>query len=266
MMCISKRTRYLLCFFPVEYFKRDNINDSKESYTDNMELTGADRLRRVFSQNEFGDLSPELANIVQGTSCATLLGGCIGAFVYSRTAFINFIENNQATQFQSHIDAKRKLQDTVSLGLFRGGIRWGSRIGLFCCSYLTISTLISVYRGKSSVIEYTAAGSVTGGLFRFHLGLRAIFVGTALGAIFGTIAGCGTLLTLWMTGTTVEEIRFWHYGWRENRNKLIREGLKEARMNQLPELLQKHNELVDQRAAEVVKTESEKNEKLTKVE
>lgn len=46
-----------------------------------------------------------------------------------------------------------------------------------------ITTSISVYRGKSSILEYLVGGGVTGALYKFSMGPRGMLVGGALGNI-----------------------------------------------------------------------------------
>lgn len=89
-----------------------------------------------------------------------------------------------------------------------------------------MTTIISVYRGKSSIIEYAVAGACTGSIYKFNLGLRGIAAGSLVGGSLGTIAGLVSLMLLKATGTTMEEVQFYQYKWRENRDNNIREGLK----------------------------------------
>lgn len=46
--------------------------------------------------------------MLQTTMTGTFIGACIGGFVFSKSAYINFVENNQATIFKSTNDAKVK--------------------------------------------------------------------------------------------------------------------------------------------------------------
>lgn len=43
---------------------------------------------------------------MQSALCGAFIGACMGGFVSSRVAYLNFIENNQATIFKSTADAK----------------------------------------------------------------------------------------------------------------------------------------------------------------
>ena len=88
----------------------------------------------IFSRNY--QVHPDLIGIWQTCCCSFLIGGLYGGFKYSRAAFINFIETNEATQFKSHLDAKRKLADKQFLALMKGGLAWGPRVCFFCTSFV----------------------------------------------------------------------------------------------------------------------------------
>jgi len=44
-----------------------------------------------------------------------------------------------------------------------------------------LTTSISVYRGYSSILEYVAAGCITGAIYKFNMGLAGMAVGGGLG-------------------------------------------------------------------------------------
>lgn len=80
-----------------------------------------------------------------------------------------------------------------------------------------------MYRNKSSIVEYLAAGGITGSLYKVNMGLRGMAVGGVLGGALGGIAGLLSLLVLRLSGTSMEEVRYWQYKWRLDRDKTIRE-------------------------------------------
>lgn len=57
------------------------------------------------------EVSLELHSVIQSTLGASIIGACLGGFVHSRNAYVYFIENNQATIFQS----TRQAQVSVNL-------------------------------------------------------------------------------------------------------------------------------------------------------
>lgn len=204
--------------------------------------TGKERLYLMFSIDEFGRVSSEVNSIYQAGFLGFLVGACYGGFINSRGAYMNFMERNQATAFQSSFEAKRKLQDQVTVNFAKGAFKWGWRLALFTTGYIGIQTVISVYRGKSSIYEYLTAGGVTGALYKFNMGLKGMTSGGLVGLTFGGIAGAISLAILKSTGTTMEEVRFWQYKWQANREQLINENMKKQSSADPDPLLDNHHD------------------------
>ncbi|XP_067003810.2 RPII140-upstream gene protein [Anabrus simplex] len=240
--------KYLISsILPFQLFDHDKISeDSKppRSYYEQIQEneTGWDRLHTMFSIDEFGNMSPELHSSFQATFLGLFIGACYGGFVRSRIAYLDFMERNEATTFKSHLDAKKQLQDRVTVGFAKGAFQWGWRLGLFSGSYVLISTSISVYRGKSSMVEYIVAGAVTGSCYKMNMGARGMLVGGLLGSLLGTFAGGVSLALLKATGMTMEEVRFWQYRWKDSRLKQTHKLFKDYKAADDPPLLTHHNE------------------------
>uniref|UniRef100_A0A1Q3FI42 Complex I assembly factor TIMMDC1, mitochondrial n=1 Tax=Culex tarsalis TaxID=7177 RepID=A0A1Q3FI42_CULTA len=233
----------LLPFTPNEHDKVDHESMQK-MYADapGDRQTGKERLYLMFSVDEFGRVSNEINSIYQAGFLGFLVGACYGGFINSRVAYMNFMERNQATAFKSSFEAKRKLQDQVTLTFARGAFKWGWRLALFTTSYIGIQTVISVYRGKSSVYEYLVAGGVTGAMYKFNMGLRGMTSGGLVGLTFGGIAGLLSLAILRATGTTMEEVRFWQYKWQDSRDQAIRDSIAKQSAGDPDPLLEGHHE------------------------
>lgn len=60
----------------------------------------------IIASSEFGSISPELNSIYQAGIVGLLVGVVYGGFIQSRYTYMNFMENNQASAFKSHIEAK----------------------------------------------------------------------------------------------------------------------------------------------------------------
>ncbi len=58
------------------------------------------------------------------------------------------------------------------------------------------------------------------------MGLRGMVAGGLVGGVFGTVAGGVSLLILKMTGKSMEEVRYWQYKWRIERDQAINESMK----------------------------------------
>lgn len=204
--------------------------------------TGKDRLYLMFSIDEFGRISSEVNAIYQAGFLGFLVGACYGGFVSSRVAYVNFMERNQATAFKSSFEAKRKLQDQVTVTFAKGAFKWGWRLALFTTSYIGIQTVISVYRGKSSIYEYLVAGGTTGALYKFSMGPKGMVSGGLVGMAFGGVAGLASLALLKASGTTMEEVRFWQYKWKASRDEAINDSMKMQSSEEANPLLEGHHE------------------------
>lgn len=82
---------------------------------------------------------------------------------------MEFMERNQATAFASHIDAKKKIQESVVMNFCKGGWKFGWRMGVFATMYVGISTTISVYRNKYTIFEYIVGGMATGAIYKWKV-------------------------------------------------------------------------------------------------
>jgi hypothetical protein len=56
--------------------------------------------------SEFGNLSKELVTITHVGAMSLFVGGVYGGIQNSKGAYMDFIQNNQATAFHDHIEAK----------------------------------------------------------------------------------------------------------------------------------------------------------------
>lgn len=112
----------------------------------------------------------------------------------------------------------------------------------FVLSDSGLQTVISVYRGKSSIYEYLVAGGVTGAMYKFNMGPKGMTSGGLVGMALGGAAGVASLAILKSTGTTMEEVRFWQYKWKVSRDEAINESLKMQSTEEADLLLANHHE------------------------
>lgn len=104
---------------------------------------------------------------------------------------------------------------------------------------------MSVYRGKSSIWEYIAAGSSTGALFRMNLGLRGMVAGSIVGGALGVVAGGASLGIMKLSGTSMEEIRYFQHQMHKKRIDLEQAGYaKQAESDNANPLLDAHHQLI----------------------
>ncbi|KAG7299562.1 hypothetical protein JYU34_016536 [Plutella xylostella] len=221
----------------------DNLNRKPKKEIN----TGYDRLKEMYTRNEYLEASVELYNVVQATFTGAFIGACMGGFVRSREAYLYFIENNQATIFTSTMEAKKKLQDYVTVAFAKGATYWGWRLALFTGIFSLVSTTISVYRGETSVIEYTVAGAITGGLYRANLGLAATCVGAGLGGVLSSFGGLAIVLLLKITGVTMEDIRRALHTIKEAREDQFNQAVEKAATIKNDDLTIQHDLLVQEK-------------------
>ncbi|CAH1400841.1 unnamed protein product [Nezara viridula] len=168
--------------------------------------SGWDRLKNVFTIDEYGEFTPELSNIYQTTIFAAFAGGCYGGIVFSRKAYLDFIERNEATKFKHHFEAKRELQNYVTVSFAKGAFKWSWRVCLFTGLYISFVTALHAYRGEPSIFNYIIGGLVSGAIYRINYGLRGVIVGGTVGSMIGLAGGCLTLNLLRLTGHTFDDI------------------------------------------------------------
>ncbi|KAF7993216.1 hypothetical protein HCN44_006276 [Aphidius gifuensis] len=188
--------------------------------------TGWAGIRSLFTFNEYGELRPELATATQMSTLCILGGMMFGGFLHARVAWIDFMENNHATMFANHIDAKKKLQDVVTFNMGKGAVKWGTKIGGFCTLCIFTNQFIAAYRGKPGIIEYIGAGALSGGLYKLNMGVRGLAVGTIVGAACGTVAGATSIALLKLTGYTMEDIQQTQYEIKNLRDERVRAAHK----------------------------------------
>ena len=67
--------------------------------------------------------------------------------------------------------------------------------------------IIQAYRQKSSILDYTVGGAISGGLLRMHHGLLNLGVGSLVGSVFGTVFGVVRYWQLKGMGIRYEDLR-----------------------------------------------------------
>ncbi|XP_059612476.1 RPII140-upstream gene protein [Phlebotomus argentipes] len=228
---LRSRVKYIsiMGFLPVAFEKQDEVKESKTAkdfLTRTVEDdTGMDRLRTMFSLDADEYISPELQSIKQAGLTGLFIGVLYGGFIRSRKAYLDFMERNDATSFTSHWDAKKQLQNEVTTNFAKGAWRWGWRLGLFSTTYVGFITMFSVYRGKSTIFEYSLAGLTAGALYKMNLGLRGMMAGGFAGCLLGTVGGVVSLSILKVSGMSMEEVRYWQHKWKVDRDTKISKNI-----------------------------------------
>ncbi|MPC23252.1 RPII140-upstream gene protein-like [Portunus trituberculatus] len=196
-----------------------NSKTAVSHLSERTEMTGLQRLKLMYSYDVYGNLSPELSMVIQSGLMGVFMGTVIGGTMHSKESYLSFIERNQGTAFQNIKEAQKELQNKVTVGFGRGAWMVGWRLGLFCSTFMLFTNSIAAYRGSSSVIEYSVGGFLTGAIYKFKLGPRASLAGGLVGGLLGTVAGIANTGILYLTGTSTDQLRKFHYEWQESRQE-----------------------------------------------
>ncbi|XP_078410970.1 complex I assembly factor TIMMDC1, mitochondrial isoform X2 [Cetorhinus maximus] len=169
--------------------------------------TGWDRIRELFDRNEMKRYPEEITNLWKSVIVAACVGMLYGGIPAAKHAKIRYIEQSQAEVYKNRLEAVRSAQDAAVRGFVRYGWRWSWRVTAFVAIFNTVSTGLSVYHDQDLLRYYSAAGAITGGLFRMNLGLGGFLAGTAIGALMGVPAGALILAMQKVGRETVRERR-----------------------------------------------------------
>jgi len=218
--------------------------DSKIYDEDLAKESGFRRIYNMLKPDEFDNVSPELNSVLQATFTAGVIGAMYGGIIRARTSYLTFLETNEASIFKTPLDAKKKLQDRVTMGFSKGAFQCGWRFAAFTFSYCGLATAISVYRGKTSMYEYMVGGAVTGVLYKANMGVRGIVVGGGLGLILGTVSGAATVFLLRITGKSMEELRYWQNNIQTSRSRAVDRIMEHTATEKPMPLLDEHDRVL----------------------
>ena len=188
---------------------------------------GMDRIKRML-QVDGGHITKELQAIITSTVTAVIGGFLFGGLMRARHIPETFIAENQASQFAGKIDAQRQLQYKFAMAFIKGGTNVALKLGLFCFLFSSSSTCLYVYRGKFELINFAAAGALTGSLYKLNMGIKGALAGSFAGTTLGTTYGLMTLGLLYITGTKIEDVYEVHANLMNMRRDLISKQAREC--------------------------------------
>ncbi|XP_006639151.3 complex I assembly factor TIMMDC1, mitochondrial isoform X1 [Lepisosteus oculatus] len=203
--------------------------------------TGWDRIKELFDRSEMQAYPEEILNIVKSGLTAAVVGMVYGGIPAARQAREHFIQQSQAEVYRHQVEAVRSAHNAAIRGFIRFGWRWSWRVAAFVTLFSTVSTGLSVYRDKNSLSHYSAAGAITGGLFRLNMGLSGMLACSAIGAVLGVPAGALMMAVQRLTGETHRERK------RRERRELYELKLAEwnARLNVTEGLIDEMSKVED---------------------
>lgn len=152
------------------------------------------------------DYYPERALIHQAVGLGAATTFFIASYFGSRNSYNTFIEVNRASAYSTKFTAERAAMDASVFGGLKQGMLYGGKTCLFIASFLSVSQALTVYRNKTSPLNYMIGGACTGALMRFHIGPRHLVAGSIIGSLIGVAAGALVYPIAKLTGETQEEI------------------------------------------------------------
>lgn len=236
------RIKCIVCgTLPLHPKTQEKMSDSESSRSyyawDREGLNGKDRLQQMYSVDELGSLSPELLSVYQAAFVGTFIGATYGGLMSVRNIAAAPKPPpppgpKQTMTFKPQDPLVKPKPVNVTAEFAKGAFSWGWRVGLIGGSVVLISSSISVYRGKTGVLEYIVAGGIIGSLSQVNQGLRATAVGGLLGTVLGTFGGCVAYGISVISGDTMEKRKFWRDGWKETQMKQTSEVMKKLRQEE----------------------------------
>lgn len=191
--------------------------------------------------SDFGCISPEASWVCVSTFVGLVFGGLHGGIRHAFIQRYQHLERNEATLYDSQRVALRTLMDKIHLGFIRGFFAHGFRVGFmiftivyvpswrcpcfraaFAFSFIRVwmefyrkvspffgisgtSTVLSSYRNKASVLDYTAGGVLAGSIYKFSLGPKGMVAGGFFGGFLATICGVMWVAMLKLSGIPLSE-------------------------------------------------------------
>ncbi|KAI4476967.1 hypothetical protein M0804_013147 [Polistes exclamans] len=213
-----------MAVYPIKEYL-GNYDTPKIPLAEDTEDTPMGRIRKIFISTEYEPLSKELQSLINFTSTAALVGIIVGGVTNTRGVAQQFIDNNEATRFYNHMDAKRSLQDKVTIAFAKGAYKFGWRLSVFCGLYEFIRIMLGAYYGKPSILHYMTGAGIAGFLFKLSLGVKGSLVGLIVGTVLGAIGGFFSLILIKLTGMSQEDLERIQYYWSHKRGAVFKEAM-----------------------------------------
>ena len=94
-------------------------SEKYQYYEDRSSSTWQQRLKYMWSYDEWGGVSPELMFVTQATWTSFIAASIFGAWHESNKIYRIFLEQNKYTMFQHPREAQRALQDRIVLAMMQ---------------------------------------------------------------------------------------------------------------------------------------------------
>lgn len=167
---------------------------------------GVYRVKRLYREILNGEESGEAGFIWKTWYHSMIAGGIIGATIGMRPVYNDFKTRFNEYQFQSKTAYARKLADCTLSTCIRNGFKFGWRAGLLALLFSTTTINLAVYHNDIRFTDMVFSFALTGGVYTFHRGPKAMLAGATLTGLAGIpVAGLFKGL-LWATDSTYAEL------------------------------------------------------------
>lgn len=195
--------------------------------------TGADRVREYY-RGMLNGYTGESSFVMETFGIGCVIGFVYGVTIDSRLIVQNFIRQHNEMTFEGEYLAKRKLHDYVFIQCIKKGFKTTWRAGLFPAMFSVGAFHSFAYRNYVQPLDFALTGFIVGGIWKFKMGPRGMFVGGATAAALGLVTGCIIYIAFWASDVTVPELRYWKAnavlrtdaGWRGKKRTMMREDSK----------------------------------------
>lgn len=68
-----------------------------------------------------------MQSMINYTQNGIMFGGFVGASIFSKNQYVDFLKNERASQFKWHWEAKRELTNRLTRDAIRGALLWGGK-------------------------------------------------------------------------------------------------------------------------------------------
>lgn len=212
---------------PFDIYEREKLGDEKrsaeilEGYQNPNALTLQQRLRIMWRVDPFGNVSPELGLISNGTAYA-IFAGAFGGFGYtSRKTFDRFVVENKHEMFKDPREAQATLRREMYKHGVNGSIKWALKLGI-CTLFYTASTQhLNVIQNDITIHGHAACGFVLGSLYRIIHGPRQMLVAGIFGVFMGSFEALCQKSLLWTRGHDYQSFMLQRYELMMTRNETV---------------------------------------------
>ena len=203
---------YLMNVPTLPHFNEDP-DDLYQQYKDRIMFlpvgeTGWERVKNLW-KGLLNGTAPEHEYVMETVCIGGTVGALWGVIFKSRGTKQRLVNQFNDMAFEGEYHARKKMVNLMYLEASKNAwqLAWRFAAFPFVLSCLVFTSF--AYRDYVNPLDFAACGFVTGALWKFKLGPRASLVGGVTSSIIALLGGCMMWTTFKLSGTTVQEWRYW---------------------------------------------------------